>query len=114
ILHDEPYPIRALVVWGASIITGYPNPPLWRRALSALDFFLVVDRFPTEDSRYADIILPAATSFEQDSYIVSGRRVRLRHKVIEPVGESRSDLRIVAAIAERLGYGHLYPRSSAE
>ncbi len=114
ILHDDPYPVRAMMVFGASIITGYPDPSLWRRAFSALDFLAVVDRFPTEDSRYADIILPAATSFEEDSYILSGRRVQLRRKVIEPVGESRSDLQIVAAIADRLGYGHLYPRSSAE
>ncbi len=114
ILHNEPYPVRALVVWGASIITGYPNPGLWRRAFSALDFFLVVDRFPTEDSRYADIILPAATSFEEDSYLISGRRVEFRRKVIEPVGESRSDWDIVAAIAGRLGYGQLFPRSARE
>ncbi len=114
ILHDDPYPVRAMLVWGASIITGYPNPGLWRRAFSALDFLLVVDRFPTEDSRYADIILPAATSFEEDSYLISGRRVELRRKVIEPQGESRSDWDIVAAIAGRLGYGHLFPRSSRE
>ena len=114
ILQNEPYPIRALMVWGASIITGYPNPGLWRRAFSALDFFLVVDRFPTEDSRYADIILPAATSFEEDSYLISGRRVEFRRKVIEPVGESRSDWDIVAAIAGRLGYGPLFPRSARD
>ncbi|MGO9309808.1 MAG: molybdopterin-dependent oxidoreductase [Spirochaetia bacterium] len=114
ILQGDPYPVRAMLVFGASIITGYPDPSLWRRAFSALDFLVVVDRFPTEDSRYADVILPAATLFEEDSYIVSGSRVHLRRGVIEPVGESRSDLQIVAAIAERLGYGHLYPRSSAE
>jgi anaerobic selenocysteine-containing dehydrogenase len=114
ILDNDPYPVRALVVWGASIITGYPNPALWRRAFSALDFLLVVDRFPTEDSRYADIILPAATSFEEDSYLLSGRRVQLRRKVIEPLGESRSDWAIVAAIAGRLGYGQLFPRSARE
>ena len=114
ILKNDPYPVRALMVWGASIITGYPNPALWRRAFSALDFLPVVDRFPTEDSRYADIILPAATSFEEDSYLISGRRVELRRKVIEPLGESRSDWDIVAAITGRLGYGHLFPRSSRE
>jgi anaerobic selenocysteine-containing dehydrogenase len=114
ILRGDPYPVRAMAVWGASIITGYPDPSLWRRAFSALDFLLVVDRFPTEDSRYADIILPAATSFEEDSYLITGRRVELRRKVIEPLGESRSDWDIVAAIAGRLGYGHLFPRSSRE
>jgi anaerobic selenocysteine-containing dehydrogenase len=114
ILHDDPYPVRGMLVFGASIITGYPDPSLWRRSFSALDFLLVVDRFPTEDARYADIILPAATSFEEDSYLISGRHVRLRRKVIEPLGESRSDWDIVAAIAARLGYGHLFPRSAQE
>jgi anaerobic selenocysteine-containing dehydrogenase len=114
VLEGRPYPVRAMIVWGASLITGYPDPALWRRTLSALDFLVVVDRFPTADSRYADLILPAATSFEEDSYLVREDRVELRRKIVEPLGESRSDWQIVAGIAERLGYGHLYPRSAKE
>jgi anaerobic selenocysteine-containing dehydrogenase len=114
ILDGQPYPVRGMIVWGASIITGYPNPSLWRRAFSALDHLVVVDRFPTEDSRYADLILPAATGFEEDSYLVREDHVELRRKIVEPLGESRSDWQIVAGIAERLGYGHLYPRSAKE
>ena len=114
ILESRPYPVRGLLVFGASILTGYPTPSLWRRSFSALDFLLVVDRYPTADSRYADIILPAATSFESDSYLVSEGCVRLRRKVVEPLGESRSDWDIVSGIAGRLGYGHLFPRSSRQ
>ncbi len=114
ILESRPYPVRGMLVFGASIITGYPDPNLWRRSFSALDFLLVADRYPTEDSRYADIILPAATSFEYDSYLVSGNTVQLRRKVVEPVGGSRSDWDIVAGIADKLGYGHLFPGSSQE
>ncbi|MGA2614090.1 MAG: molybdopterin-dependent oxidoreductase [Spirochaetia bacterium] len=111
ILDSRPYPVRGMLVFGASILTAYPNPDLWRRSFSALDFLLVVDRYPTEDSRYADIVLPAATSFECDSYLVSGNTVKLRRKVVEPLGESRSDWDIVSGIADRLGYGHLFPGS---
>ncbi len=114
ILESRPYPVRGMLVFGASIITGYPDPNLWRRSFSALDFLLVADRYPTEDSRYADIILPAATSFEYDSYLVSGNTVQLRRKVVEPVGGSRSDWDIVVGIADKLGYGHLFPGSSQE
>ena len=114
ILENRPYPVRGMLVFGASIITAYPDPNLWRRSFSALDFLLVVDRYPTEDSRYADVILPAATSFEYDSYLISGNTVRLRRKVVEPLGESRSDWDIVAGIAARLGYGHLFPSSTRE
>ena len=114
ILRNEPYPVRALLVFGASIITGYPDPGLWKRAFSALDFLLVVDRFLTEDSRFADLVLPAATSFEYDSYLILDNVVKLRPRVIEPLGESKSDWDIVAGIADRLGYGHLFPRSTDE
>ncbi len=114
ILDNDPYPVRALLVFGASITTAYPDPALWRRAFSALDFLLVVDRFPTETAGYADIVLPAATAFEYESYLIVDNVVTMRRKLIEPVGDSRSDWDIVAGIAGRLGYGQLFPRSTDE
>jgi anaerobic selenocysteine-containing dehydrogenase len=63
---------------------------------------------------YADVVLPVTTMFEIESYMVYGRYVQWRQKVIEPLGEARADWEIAAAIAERLGYGHLYPQSSQE
>ncbi len=111
ILEGKPYPVRALLLFGASILTAYPDPALWRRAFSALDFLLVVDRLPTEEGLFADIVLPACTGFEHGGYIVQGRRVALRRAVIPPLGESRSDWDIAIALAGRLGYAHLYPRS---
>ena len=46
--------------------------------------------------------------------MIYDRYVQLRQRVIEPVGEARPDWEIAHAIAERLGYGHLYPASSRE
>jgi anaerobic selenocysteine-containing dehydrogenase len=40
--------------------------------------------------------------------------VRLRERVIEPVGESRNDLIILAQLADRLGYGELFPQTEDE
>jgi anaerobic selenocysteine-containing dehydrogenase len=114
ILHSDPYPLRALLIFGSSIITAYPNPDLWRQSLAALDFLLVADRFLTADAMYADVVLPATTMFEIESYMVYGRYVQWRQRVIEPLGEARADWEIAAAIAGRLGYGHLYPQSSQE
>jgi anaerobic selenocysteine-containing dehydrogenase len=114
ILEGRPYPVRGMLIFGASITTGYPDPSLWKRSFSALDFLLVADRYPTGDSCYADIILPATTCFEYNSYLISDNAVHLRRKVIEPLGDSRSDWDIVAAIADRLGYGHLFPKSTDE
>jgi len=114
ILEGKPYPIRALLVVGASILTAYPDPDLWRRCYEKLDFLLVADRVPTEETLYADIVLPACTVFEYGGYVVQGRRVAVRQPVIEPLGESRADWDIAIALANKLGYGHLYPRSVDE
>ena len=115
ILHDDPYPVRALIVDGASILTGYPNPARWRQAYQKLELLVVIDRFPNADCDYADYVLPATTYFENESYQrhASGF-VQLRQRVIEPLGEARSDYLIFGALADRLGYGHLYPRSEQD
>ena len=52
--------------------------------------------------------------FEIDSYMTYGPVFRVREKVVEPVGEARNDYLIMSELAERLGYGHLYPKSEEE
>lgn len=111
ILEGKPYPLRGLIVSGASLITAWPNPDLWRRALAALDLLVVVNRFLTADALYADIVLPATTMFEIESYQIHGNFVQHRQKVIEPLGEARNDYLIFAELAQRLGYGHLWPQT---
>jgi len=111
ILEGKPYPLRGLIVSGASLITAWPNPDLWRRALAALDLLVVINRFPTADASYADIVLPATTMFEIESYQIYGSYVQHRQKVIEPLGEARSDYLIFAELAARLGYGQHWPQS---
>jgi cysteine desulfurase NifS len=68
----------------------------------------------TADAAYADIVLPATTMFEINSYMTYGPIFRIRDKVIEPVGEARNDFLIMAELANRLGYGDLYPQSEKE
>lgn len=114
VLEGDPYRIRALIIHGASILTSWPQTPRWRETLSKLDFLVCIDRQLTADAAYADVVLPATTMFEIDSYMVYGPVFRLREKLIDPVGESRNDYLIMAELARRLGYGELYPQSEEE
>ncbi|MFZ0390534.1 MAG: IscS subfamily cysteine desulfurase [Calditrichia bacterium] len=114
VLAGKPYPIRGLVIHGASLATSWPQSGIWRKTLAELDFLVCIDRQFTADAAYADIVLPATTMFEIDSYMVYGPVFRLREKVIEPVGEARNDYLIMAELANRLGYGHLFPQSEEE
>ncbi len=111
ILEDKPYPLRALIVSGASLITSWPNPELWRRALAALDFLVVINRFPTADSVYADLLLPATTMFEIESVMIYDGHLQHRPRIIEPLGEARNDYLIFAELAQRLGYGDRWPQT---
>ncbi len=111
ILEGDPYPVRAMIVGGASLITCMPDPDLWRRTLAALDFLAVINRVPTNDAQYADLVLPATTGYEIQSYICYEGHIQLRDRIIEPLGEARNDYLIYAELAQRLGYGHLWPQT---
>ncbi len=114
VLSGDPYRIRALIIHGASLLTSWPQTAVWRQTLSELDFVVSIDRQLSADSAYADIVLPATTMFEIDSYMVYGPIFRLREKLVEPVGEARNDYLIMAELAARLGYGHLYPQTEED
>lgn len=114
VLKGRPYPIRGLLIHGASLLTSWPQSALWRKTLSGLDFIVSIDRQLTADCAYADIVLPATTMFEIESYMTYGPLFRIREKLIEPLEEARDDYLIMAGLAERLGYGHLYPQTREE
>lgn len=111
ILDGEPYPVRGMIVSGASILTAWPASSRWREALAALDLLVTIDRFPTADSAYADLVLPATTMFEIESYMEYDGRVEHRGRVVAPVGEARNDYLVFAGLAARLGYGERWPQT---
>jgi len=114
VLEKRPYPIRLLISLGASIIASWPQSTIWRRTLEGLDFLVCIERQLTADAAYADILLPATTYYENESYMVYDSIFRIRERVIDPLGEARPDFFILSELAQRLGYGHLYPQNEDE
>ena len=82
-----------------------------------IEFIAVQDNFMTSSARFADLVLPACTQFETwgvaDGWKY-GDEVLLMPKVVEPPGEARSDYRICADIAARLGLGEAYTQGRDE
>jgi anaerobic dimethyl sulfoxide reductase subunit A len=87
------------------------------RDASKVEFIAVQDNFLTPTGRFADLLLPACTQFEtyglEDGWKYSDE-VILMPKLVEPLGESKSDYRICAEIAERLGFGDRYTEGRDE
>ncbi len=110
IIEEDPYPIRALIVLGASLTTAWPNPSLWKNALEKLEFLVSIDLQLTCDAAYADLVLPATTAFEQSSYCYYGNAIRYRKQLIDPVGQAKPSYQILTELAESLGYGDQFPR----
>lgn len=114
ILDSDPYQLRGLFILGASILTAWPNPTLWQKAFESLDFMVSIDLQLTRDAAWADIVLPATTAFEQLSYCFYGNAIRLREKMIEPVGDSKPGFTILTELAKRLGYGDRFPATEKD
>lgn len=112
VLEDDPYPVRALVLVGGSPVLTFPNSSKWREVYKKLECLIVVDRYPTEDSRFADIIFPACTAFETYKPVVGASgKLELVEPIIDPVGESMDDALILTGIAKALGVGDDLPET---
>jgi formate dehydrogenase major subunit len=73
-------------------------------SLEKIDFVVVQDIFENETSKYADVILPAASYAEKDgTFTNSERRVQRIRKALEPIGQSKADWMIIRDILKRLG-----------
>ena len=75
-------------------------------------FTVVHDQVMTDTARYADVVLPATTQFEVDDFAGSYGSFSLQrvNKVIEPVGESRSNDWLGRELAARLDLQITTPR----
>ena len=114
VLEDDPYPVRGLLVVGGSPACSFPGGGLWRDVYENLDCLVVIDRFFTEETRFADVVLPAASLFETERLLVSSEGSEVLPPVAVPAGEARSDILILSDLARRLGVGEGLPRDDGE
>jgi anaerobic selenocysteine-containing dehydrogenase/ferredoxin-NADP reductase len=110
VIEGDPYRVRALVGFGANLAVAHAQSKRGLEALQKLDFYLHCDVFENPSSRYADILLPVNTPWEREALRVgfgSGQEaeewIQLRQKMVEPLGESRSDTEICFDLARGLG-----------
>lgn len=112
ILDRQPYPVRAMVGFGANLVMAHADSLRGRDALAALEFSVHADLFMNPTAELADIVLPVAGPFEREALKIgfegsqeAASLVQLRRRVVDPPGEARSDAAIVFGLATRLGLG---------
>src|SRR5205085_4739284 len=105
--------LRALYVIGENPLQSEADQNHARHLLENLDFLIVQDMFLTKTAELADVVLPASAAWcESDGTVTnSERRVQRVRKALNPPGEARDDIWILAELSRRLGYdmGHPTP-----
>ena len=97
VLQDK---IHALYILGEDPATSDPDSGHVRKCLQALDFLVLQEIFPSETSRYADVLLPGVSFAEKEgTFTNTERRVQLVRKAIEPLGEAHPDWQIISDLA---------------
>lgn len=102
--------VDCTLIMSTNPMQSLPNILPYREAMER-SFVVVADAFhPTETTRYADVVLPAAMWVEKRGvFSQSERRYHYVPNLVEPRGEARSDFDIIIDFADRLGHSDLFP-----
>jgi formate dehydrogenase alpha subunit len=95
--------IKALYILGEDPIMSDPDSAHIRHCLDTCEFIVLQEIFPSETSKYADVLLPGVSFAEKTgTYTNTERRVQMVHKAIEPLGDARQDWWIISELAKRV------------
>jgi anaerobic selenocysteine-containing dehydrogenase len=99
-------PIQVIYNYNCNPADSLPDQPALRRALQRSDLFMVVhDLFLTDSVDYADIVLPATTALEHEDAVLAygGDFGSFSRRVIEPLGEAKSNVEVFHLLGRALG-----------
>ncbi len=109
-------PVMGLFVYSSNPLSVAPDSSQVRKGLARQDLFTIVhEQFLTPTTRYADLLLPATTSFEnEDIYMGYGHFYMGRiEPVISPRGEAISNFDLFQTLARKMGFNDAVFHESA-
>ncbi len=112
---DVSPPLKALFIYNHNPVVVHADQNRMKRGLARDDVFMVgIEIAMTESMHYCDVVLPAATHFEQDDlYGAYGHHwLQRAEAVIPPVGEAVPNTEIFRRLAARFGFGEPCFRTS--
>ena len=108
--------VKALWILGTNPADSMPRADRVRAALAACPFVAVSDCWPTDTTRFADVVLPAAGWSEKDGTVTnSERRISRQQAFRAPPGMARPDWWMLTEVARRMGWAEAFSyRSPAD
>jgi assimilatory nitrate reductase catalytic subunit len=102
--------VRGLLVFGSNPVISAPRSRHVARRLESLDFLCVSDIVLSETAARADVVLPITQWAEETGTLTNLEgRVLLRRKALDPPAGVRTDLEVIAGLAQRFGHGEGFP-----
>ncbi len=96
--------LKAMFVLASNPIANYPNSAQVNTAFDQLEFLVVQDLFLTDTARRADVVLPGVSFAEKDGRLINfAGTVQTTRAALKPLGSSKPDWQILAALAARMG-----------
>ncbi|MEE2997543.1 MAG: molybdopterin oxidoreductase family protein [Pseudomonadota bacterium] len=102
-------PVTAMLVQSSNPAVVAPESGKVRAGLMKEEMFLCVhEQFLTDTAKLADIVLPATTFLEHDDIYTSYGHpyLQMGPKILDPLGETRSNHDMLASLAKCLGSDH--------
>ncbi|MFC6019606.1 molybdopterin oxidoreductase family protein [Plantactinospora solaniradicis] len=97
---------KALLVFGSNPVVSAPRANRVESRLRDLDLLVVADFVRSETAAIADVVLPTAQWAEEDGTMTNLEGRVLRRRALRPPPPGvRTDLAVLAELAERLGAG---------
>ena len=97
--------IKALWILNTNPAVSMPRAARVRSALGACPFVAVSDCWPTDTTRFAEVVLPAAAWGEKDGTVTNSERCISRQRAFQsPPGEAQPDWWMLAEVARRMGW----------
>jgi len=105
--------IKAFYVFGENLANTEPDIHHVEHCLKSAEFLVCQDIFPTETTRFAHVILPAAAWSENDgTFTSSERRVNRVRTASPPPGDAKPNWWIFKELAKKMG--HEWASNSAQ
>ncbi len=118
ILHEDPYPIKALIANRFEPLMSIPDTGATKKALDKLDLIVTIDVNFSEIAWHSDVILPESTFLERSDSLqpVAGLKpqVYMRRQAVTPRYDTKPGWLILKELAQRLNIGQYFPYETIE
>lgn len=95
--------IKTLYIMGENPAMTDPDVNKVLECLKKTEFVVLQDIFPSETSKYADVILPAASFAEKEgTFTNTERKIQKLTPLFPPLHQSKTDLEILIRLAKKL------------